>query len=57
VADAWPKRMHRHKSLIQGARVAFGFAGIYDEDEAHRIIEEKPFPPSRRARLSAAHPG
>lgn len=33
------KRMLRHKTLIQGARIAFGFAGIYDEDEASRIIE------------------
>lgn len=33
------KRMLRWKALIQGARVAFGFAGIYDEDEATRIIE------------------
>lgn len=33
------KRFLRHKSLIQCARIAFGFAGIYDEDEAHRIIE------------------
>ena len=33
----WPRRMLRHKSYIQGARVAFGFAGIYDEDEAERI--------------------
>lgn len=33
------KRMLRHKTLIQGARIAFGFAGIYDEDEAERIIE------------------
>jgi len=33
----WPKRMLRHKALIQCARVAFGFSGIYDEDEAHRI--------------------
>lgn len=33
------KRMLRHKTLIQGSRLAFGFAGIYDEDEAHRIIE------------------
>lgn len=32
-----PRRMLRHKSLIQCARVAFGFAGIYDEDEAERI--------------------
>lgn len=33
------KRMLRWKALIQGSRVAFGFAGIYDEDEAGRIIE------------------
>lgn len=34
-----PSRMLRHKALIQCARVAFGFAGIYDQDEAERIIE------------------
>lgn len=33
------KRFLRHKALIQGARVGFGFAGIYDKDEAERIIE------------------
>ena len=33
------KRMFRHKVLIQGARIAYGFSGIYDEDEAQRIIE------------------
>ncbi|WP_019024092.1 MULTISPECIES: phage recombination protein Bet [unclassified Thioalkalivibrio] len=33
------KRFLRHKALIQGARVAFGFSGIYDQDEASRIIE------------------
>lgn len=38
--DTHPKRMHRHKSEIQCARVAFGFAGIYDEDEAERILEK-----------------
>lgn len=32
-------RFLRHKALIQCARYAFGFAGIYDEDEAKRIIE------------------
>lgn len=37
--DSHPKRMHRHKALIQAARLAFGFAGIYDQDEAERIIE------------------
>ena len=36
--DSHPKRMHRHKTLIQASRVAFGFSGIYDEDEAERII-------------------
>ncbi len=41
-SDPWkkyPKRMLRHKALIQCARVAFGFSGIYDEDEAKRIDE------------------
>jgi phage recombination protein Bet len=34
-----PKRFLRHKALIQAARVVFGFAGIYDDDEAQRILE------------------
>ena len=34
-----PKRMHRHKALIQCARLAFGFGGIFDQDEAERITE------------------
>ncbi len=34
-----PKRMLRHKSLIQCARLAFGYTGIYDQDEAERIID------------------
>lgn len=38
--DSHPNRMHRHKALIQCARVAFGFVGIYDQDEAERIIEK-----------------
>lgn len=33
------RRMLRHKTLIQGARVAFGLSGIYDEDEAERVLE------------------
>ena len=32
-------RMLRHKALIQAARYAFGFAGIYDEDEGKTIAE------------------
>ena len=27
------------KAMIQCARLAFGFAGIYDQDEAERIAE------------------
>lgn len=41
-ASPWqthPKRMLRHKGLIQCARIAFSFGGIYDEDEAKRIVD------------------
>ena len=44
-ANPWqthPKRMLRHKTKIQAAREAFGFAGIYDRDEAERISEMTP---------------
>ena len=47
------KRFLRHKSMIQCARLAFGFAGIYDQDEAERIAEaeqarsEQPARPER----------
>jgi phage recombination protein Bet len=34
-----PRRMLRHKALVQCARLAFGYAGIYDQDEAERIVE------------------
>jgi phage recombination protein Bet len=33
-----PRRFLRHKSLIQCARIAFGFTGIYDPDEGERIV-------------------
>lgn len=35
------KRMLRHKTMIQAARLAFSFAGIYDEDEAQRISDSE----------------
>lgn len=38
----WPARMLRHKAAIQAARYAFGFAGIVDEDEAHRMVDVTP---------------
>ena len=37
---AWlthPRRMLRHKAMIQCARICFGLSGFYDPDEAHRI--------------------
>jgi hypothetical protein len=34
-----PRRMLRNKVIAQGGRVAFGFVGIYDPDEAERIVE------------------
>jgi len=56
-----PKRMLRHKTMIQGYRAAFGFGGIFDEDEAQRIVErevrgevvEMPLPSAPNAKTSA----
>lgn len=36
-----PKRFLRHKATIQGARLAFGFGNIFDQDEAERIAEAR----------------
>ncbi|SEO79122.1 phage recombination protein Bet [Nitrosovibrio sp. Nv6] len=49
--DTHPNRMHRHKALIQCARIAFGFVGIFDQDEAERIIE-KDITPQRESAKS-----
>ena len=35
-----PRRMLRHKAMIQCARLAFGFVGVFDQDEAEHIIEK-----------------
>ena len=42
-------RMLRHKTLIQTGRYSFGFSGIYDEDEAERIVEARDVTPRRVA--------
>ena len=34
-----PRRMLRHKALVQCGRLAFGYAGIHDLDEAERIVD------------------
>jgi len=52
-----PRRMLRHKAMIQCARIAFGYGGIYDQDEAERIIEAEtrdvtpPQPETQKAAL------
>lgn len=57
-----PRRMLRHKAMIQCARLAFGFVGIYEPDEAERIVDAKAIDgeytvhQSRRADVQAAIP-
>ena len=36
-----PRRMLRHKAMIQCARICFGLSGVYDPDEAQRITSSK----------------
>jgi hypothetical protein len=43
-AGAWlthPRRMLRHKAMVQCARLVFGFVGVYDQDEAARVLESR----------------
>jgi phage recombination protein Bet len=47
-----PRRMLRHKALIQCARLAFGFAGIYDPDEAERIVCERALAGAHNTRVT-----
>ena len=50
-----PKRMLRHKAMIQCARLAFGYTGIYDQDEAERISDATaPAAPSTPASVPEA---
>ncbi|GAB3773825.1 hypothetical protein GCM10028796_47030 [Ramlibacter monticola] len=53
-----PRRMLRHKSLMQCARLAFGFAGIYDRDEAEVIrdgglVAQAPVASTQRSHLKS----
>ena len=36
---ASPRRMLRHRAAIQAIRIAFGLAGIMDEEEYRRMVE------------------
>ena len=52
-----PKRFLRHKAMIQCARMAFGYGGIYDQDEAERIVDatEKHMGPAEVVPQAPAH--
>jgi phage recombination protein Bet len=60
--DPWnnqPHRMLRHRAMIQAARIAFGFAGIMDEEDFERasMIDVTPPPaPTRQQFAPAAEP-
>ena len=52
---AWlthPRRMLRHKAMIQCARICFGLSGFYDPDEAQRLTSAK-----SQARLASQNKG
>lgn len=51
--DPWKMehRMLRHKATIQGARVAFGFSGITDEDEARDTPPMRDVTPATESQL------
>lgn len=59
--DPWnnmPRRMLRHRALCQASRLAFGFAGVYSEDEARDFIDVGAAPTQRggQARLVDVRP-
>jgi phage recombination protein Bet len=46
---AWlthPRRMLRHKAMVQCARACFGLGGVYEPDEAARITSNRPQRPT-----------
>lgn len=47
------KRLLRHKGMIQAARLAFGYTGLFDEDEAERVMEQR----SRDTRVEVVQSG
>jgi len=49
-----PRRMLRHKAMIQCARLAFGYVGIYELDEAERIAEVDVTPRHQTGRRNPA---
>jgi phage recombination protein Bet len=40
-SEVWtthPKRMLRHRAMVQGYRIAFSFAGVFDPDEGEQVL-------------------
>jgi len=52
-----PRRMLRHKATIQALRIAVGLHGIYDEDEAERMITPDPLPADLQAAAMSSRIG
>lgn len=48
----WPIRMLRHKALIQASRIAFGFSGFVDPDEAERMLDSQSLKPTKQITTS-----
>ena len=54
---AWlthPRRMLRHKAMVQCARACFGLGGVYEPDEAERVSSELQSEANRRPHLARA---
>ena len=57
---AWlthPRRMLRHKAMIQCARICFGLSGVYDPDEAQRITSSKSLSSNTIQNKGGEYPG
>lgn len=59
--DPWnnmPRRMLRNRTLCQASRMAFGFSGIYNDDEASTVVDvsSTPMPSEPPPKLVAAPP-
>lgn len=53
VWKTWPRRMLRHKAMIQCARYAFGFSGIVEQDEYERQMSVQDVTPREAPNLAA----
>ena len=52
-----PRRMLRHKAMVQCARITFGMGDVVDPDEAHRILIARGHAPTASALQYPQKPG